>query len=282
MKKEEVEIVKQMIQQFIDDIERGRAVEEAGWKEKEKEIEHVLKRFGLYEEGLQGIRVSLHGSLPENLLKTEEGDMFSDMQQAIQISEDILRIAENSSLQTGMEISGFAYMLETSEFPVLSHRLFNEGFRDIGEWHAAVSNAVYLLTSLTVKKVWGIEDMEEVLKPLGHTSLPIPEKKNKEDAERVKRVLKWNKVLEILELDVCKALGFLWCVDFLISFRRIRYPESRILIQEKAWKLLEKKIRKSIQEIRKMVIKNVDKVEEETLEQGFAIASWHEILRLPW
>ncbi|HDH44154.1 MAG TPA: hypothetical protein ENG66_01945 [Thermococcus sp.] len=282
MKKEEVEIVKQMIQQFIDDVERGKAVEEAGWKEKERDVEHALKRFGLYEEGLQGIRVSLHGSLPENLLKTEEGDMFSDMRQAIQISEDILRIAENSSLQTAMEISGFAYMLKASEFPVLSHRLFNEGFTDIGEWHTAVSNAVYLLTSLTVKKVWGIEDMKEVLKPLDHTSLPIPEKKNKEDAERVKRVLKWNKVLEILELDVCKALGFLWCVDFLISSGKIRYPESRILIQEKAWKLLEKKIRKSIQEIRKMVIKNVDKVEEKTLEQGFAIASWHEILRLPW
>ena len=282
MKKEEVEIVKQMIQQFIDDVERGKAVEEAGWKEKEKDVEYALKRFGLYEEGPQGIRVSLQGPLPEDILKTEEGDIFLDMRQAIQISEHILRIAENPPLQTAMEISGFAYMLKASEFPVLSHRLFNEGFTDIGEWHTAVSNAVYLLTSLTAKKVWGIKDMEEVLKQLDHTSLPIPEKKNEEDAERVKRVLKWNKVLEILELDVCKALGFLWYVDFLISSGKIRYPESRILIQKKAWELLEKKIGKTIQEIRRTVIENVDKVEKETLEQGFAIASWHEILRLPW
>ncbi len=46
--------------------------------------------------------------------------------------------------------------------------------------------------------------------------------------------------------------------------------------------MIEEKTRKSIQEIREMVIENVDSVERETLDQGFAIASWHEILRLAW
>jgi|GEM_PF-2967793 len=289
MKKEDVETLIQMLKRFINDVERGKALEEAGWMETEHGLELLLKRFGLYEGGNKGIRVSLHNPLPIDLLKTLEADIFSDMQLAAKIREIVPKIVIDQSLQTGAEISGFAYMLDASEFPVLSHRLFQEGFSSLDEWHSTVSSATYLLTSLTAKKVWYIENIEEALQPLRCSSLPALETKRQgeeKDADRVRKVLKWDEVLETIDRNTCKVLGFLWYVDHLTILKGIRYPESMVLVQEKTWEMLKEKTEKSIRELRNAVIEDIDRIEKRTIDKGidqdYAIASWHEILRLPW
>jgi len=285
MGQEGVQLLKPLLRQFIDDIERGKVVEEAGWMKTDDEVERLLKRLGLYEGNTRGVRVSLHKPLPEDLSKTEEGDIFSDMQRAIKTRNLISKLGRNQSLQTAAEISGFAYMLDASEFPVLSYRLFREGFSSHDEWHTSASNSVYLLLSLAAGKLWSVGSLEEVFKQLRESSLPTLEIKRQskgKDADRVKKVLKWDEVLEIINGNTCKVIGFLWYVDRLTILEGIRYPESKVLVQERAWKMLEEKTGKSIGELRSAVIEDVDRVERETLDQDFAIVSWHEILRLPW
>lgn len=280
----DVKILEEMIKRFISDVERGMPIEDAGWMKKEPNVESVLKRLGLDEHGTRGIRVSLRNPLPKDLLRTEEEDLFSDMQQAAKIRELVSQIGGDLSLQTGVEICGFAYMLDESDFPVLSYRLFEKGFSSIDEWYASISNSTYLLASLAAKKVWDIENIQEVFEPLRRSSLPIFEakKQNKEAADRIGKVLKWNEVLEIINSETCKIFGFLWYVDRLTVLKGVRYPESVALIQERAWKMLEKKTRKSMKVLRNAVFEDVDLVEMRTIDQDFAIASWHEILRLPW
>ncbi|MFX0203767.1 MAG: hypothetical protein ACFFCW_47315 [Candidatus Hodarchaeota archaeon] len=287
--KEEVETLTNALRQFIEDVERGKAVEEAGWMETEHGLELLLKKLGLYEGGAKGIRVSLRNPLPSELLRTEEGDIFSDMQLAVKIRELVPKIGRDQSLQTGAEICGFAYMLDASEFPVLSHRLFEEGFSSLDEWHTSASNATPLLTSLAAKKVWGVKRVEDALKSLHRSSLPalrIKKQGEGEGANRVRKTLKWDEVLEIVDGNTCKIMGFLWYVDYLAILAGIRYPESMMLIQERAWKTLEEITGKSIQEMRNTVIEDIERVEERTIDKGtdqdYAIASWHEILRLPW
>jgi len=285
MRKEDVESLKQLLRQFIDDVEKGKAIEEAGWMKTERGVEHLLKKLGLYERGPQGVRISLYNPLPLDLLKTELGDIFSDMQLAVKIRELVPYLGGEQSLQTGAEISGFAYMLEASEFPVFSHRLFQEGFSNVDEWHSGVSNATCFLTLLATRKMWAVENVEKALESLSRLSLPTFETKKQgeqKDIDRVRKVLKWDEVLEIIDANTCKVMGFLWYVDRLTILEGIRYPESMVLVQEGAWKMLEEKTGKSIQELRNAVIEDVDRVERRTIDQGFAIASWHEILRLPW
>ena len=278
-----------MLQRFINDVEGGKAVEEAGWMKAEHGLKLILEKLGLYEGGNQCIRVSLHNPLPTDILKTPEGDIFSDMQLAAKIREIIPKIGKDQSLQIGAEISGFAYMLDASEFPVLSHRLFKEGFSSLDEWYKSALNATFLLTSMAAKKVCGIENIGEMFKPLRHSLLPAFETKkqgDEKDADRVRKVLKWDEVLETVDRNTFKIIGFLWYVDRLAVLEGIRYPESMMLIQERAWKTLEEKTGKSIRELRKAVIEDIDRVENRTIDKGtdqeYAIASWHEILRLPW
>lgn len=285
MKKEDVETLKQLLRQFIDDVERGKAIEEAGWMKTERGVERLLKRLGLYEGNTQGVRVSLHNPLPRDLLITDEGGIFSDMQLAVKIRELVPKLGKEQSLQTGAEISGFAYMLEASEFPVFSHRLFQEGFSSVDEWHTSVSNATCFLTLLAARKTWSVENVEKALESLCRLSLPTFETKKQskqKDIDRVRKVLKWDEVLEIIDANTCKVMGFLWYVDRLTILGGIRYPESMVLVQEGAWKMLEKKTGKSIQELRNTVMEDVDRVERRTIDQGYAIASWHEIFMLPW
>lgn len=289
MKKEDVETVKQMLRRFIDDVESGKAVEEAGWGETEHRIELLLKKLGLCEASIRRIRVSLHNPLPADILKTEEGDIFSDMQLAVKIRELIPKIEKDPSLQTGAEISGFGYMLDASEFPVLSHRLFHEGFSSVDEWNDSVSDATCLLTLLAAKRVWGVGSIEKALEPLRCSSLPALKTKKqgeRKDAERVVKTLKWDEVLGIIDRNTCKIMGFLWYVDHLGICEGIRYPESMMLIQERAWKVIEKQMGKSIRELRYAVIEDIERIENKTADKGigqdYAIVSWHEILRLPW
>jgi len=284
MKEQDVEILKHLLRRFIDDVERGKAIEEAGWVKTERKIERFLKRLGLYEAGVQGVRISLHNPLPKDLLRTDEGDIFSDMQLAIKIRELASKLGKERSLQTGAEISGFAYMLEASVFPVFSHRLFREGFSSVDEWYTSVSNSTYFLTLLAARKIWVVENVMKELEPLHHLSLPTFKIKEVEqkDIDRVRKVLKWDKVLEIIDANTCKVMGFLWYVDRLMILQGIRYPQSIMLVQEKAWKMLEEKTGKSIRELRNAVMEDIDQVEKGTMDQGYAIAAWHEILRLPW
>ncbi len=107
MGKEEIELLKPLLRRFIDDVERGKAIEEAGWMKIDDVDEYLLKRLGLYEGNTQGVRVSLHKPLPEDLLKTEEGDIFSDMQLAIKIRELVPKIVRDQSLQKRIECSAF-------------------------------------------------------------------------------------------------------------------------------------------------------------------------------
>jgi hypothetical protein len=284
MKKEDVETLKKLLRQFIDDVERGKAIEEAGWVKTERGVKHLLERLGLYEGSTQGVRISLYNPLPKALLRTHEGEIFSDMQRSIKVRGLILKLGREQSLQTGAEISGFAYMLGASEFPVFSHRVFYNGFSSIDEWHTSVSKATYSLTLLSARKIWAVEGIEKMLEPLRHLSLPTFEAKQIEQKviDKVRKVLAWDEMLKIIDGNVCKIMGFLWYVDRLMILEGICYPESMVLVQERAWKMVEEKTGKSIQELRNAVMEDVDRVEKGTLDQGFAIASWHEILRLPW
>ena len=285
MRKEDVELLKQLLRQFIDDVDRRKAIETAGWMKTEPGVERLLKKLGLYEGSAQGVRVSLHNPLTKDLLRTDEGNRFSDIQLAIKIRELFPKLGTEQSLQTGAEISGFAYMLEASQFPVFSHRLFQEGFSSVDEWYTNLSTAKCFLTLLTARKMWAVDNVEKALESLRCLSLPTFETKKpgeQKDIERVRKVLKWDEVLEIIDANTCKVMGFLWYVDHLMILEGIRYPESRVLVQEEAWKMLAEKTGKSIQELRTAVLEVVDRVERETTDQGYAIASWHEILRLPW
>jgi hypothetical protein len=175
-------------------------------------------------------------------------------------------------------------MLEASEFPVFSHRLFHYGFSNIDEWHTSVSKATYFLTLLVARKIWLVEDIENILEPLRHLSLPAFEAKQTEQkvVDKVRKVLAWDEMLEIIDRNTCKVMGFLWYVDRLMILEGILYPETMVLVQKGAWKIIEEKTGKSIQELRSAVMEDIDRVEKGTLHKGFAIASWHEILRLPW
>jgi len=285
MKKEDIDAIVQLLRQFIGDIESGKALEEAGWKKAEPGTERLLKELGLYEESSRGIRVCLDSPLPRDLIRIEEGDLFSDMQRAVEVRGLVHKIEGDRLLRTGAEISGFAHMLEASDFPVFSNRLFQEGFSSPDEWLACAVGAVHFLTSVAAKQVWDVESIEETFQPLCLSSLPSFEPKKQceeESADRVRKVLKWDDVLKIIDRSACKIMGFLWYVDRLIVLGGIRYPESMVLIHEKAWEVLEGKTGKSTQELRNAIIEEVERVENGTLDQGFAIASWHEILRVPW
>ena len=55
-----------------------------------------------------------------------------------------------------------------------------------------------------------------------------------------------------------------------------------ILIQKEAWNIIEEKTEKTIEELRSTIIEGVERIENETMDQNYAIASWYEIFRLPW
>lgn len=285
MKTKETEAFKRLLSQFIDEVEKGKPPEEAGWVELDPEHLAICQDTRLFERTPKRARVSLDAQLPPDLLKTEEGDLFSDMQRALRIREIASRIADDSQLRTGAEISGFSFMLAASDFPVLSHRLFQEDFSSLDEWYACLPGAVGSLTSMAARKVWSVDDLQKILEPLHRSLLPAPELE--EDAEgkvadRVGRVLRWDDVLNKIDPAACKTMGFLWYVDRLVVQGGVRYPESMALVQERAWSILGDRNRKPVREVREAVIEEVEKIENETREQGYAIASWHEILRVPW
>ncbi len=88
---------KKALQQFITDVEEGKEIKEAGWINVNDT--DLPKNLDLFEIEPKRIRISIHKLLPIHLLKTEEGDLFSDIQSALKVMESINIIRKNQSLQ---------------------------------------------------------------------------------------------------------------------------------------------------------------------------------------
>jgi len=281
-------LLEQLLGYFVDEIERGIEPRDAGWVAKMGKEVDDLCRLGVCEKEDEKIRVNLR-QLPKQIVTrlSDDGkwlaDVHAEITKAMTVEEKIVQVVEDASLHPAAVLKGWGDMLGSSSFPVMVDRVFREGFaRD--EWYARTSDTAVPLSLSVVEKWWKMEDLETALRKL---SIAICIKRGGRDGEKVRKILKWNKVVETLKRPIAFALGLLWYADDLIVTERLRHPESIMYVQKGTWRLITQILRKDEALIREKVDEVVAEIESATADKDklgypYAIANWSGIIRMPW
>ena len=278
---------KELMGKIVDDIERDIPLEEAGWCLLNEELVKRLLQTGLCEDGEDGIRLVLSSSqnLPRKLTQTDEGDIILDINNAVKLSELLSQLSKDSKLLIGMEYAGLIRMLQTSNFPVLPSTLFEEEINP-EIWFTKAPMSAYDLASDLAEKVWGTKSLKDSFNALEDFNLPIPNKEKGAISDKMRKILKWNLVPEIVNSEILEILGFLWYSDFLMINNKIKYLDSSRIVQKNVWDILELLMGKGIQEIEEELFEMNNELESKTIQmrdtEEIRVTDWHDVVRLPW
>ena len=192
-------------------------------------------------------------------------ELDHDIQKALCIEKELTEVMEDLLRNPGRwpEVVkiGWKRMFETSDFPIKNLGPVLDGGFSIHNWFLNVHKFSLKLVADLAQKLNNLE--EKQFDPIDG----IP-------AEAMD-ALDWKGVLENLNEEGVKFLAFLWFADSQAT--QMRYPEAEAIIQEKAWLLLEEKMRRRKREILMLVEEMVEKIDE----GGEGAICWAEVIRFP-
>jgi hypothetical protein len=288
----DIKLVKTLLLKFVDDIQRGTHVADAGWVS-DASVVKDLSTDGLCDVGDRGMRLSssiLERKNIQSRLDDEGQDLlliYRDIIKAAEL-EQILNRVTAQSIEPYVISVGLERMLQSSEFPIAPERALQQGIEP-DEWQTKISIAIPELTLSIVNRFWKIETWDDVIRQLTHWKMPVPEIKsdNSDQFEKVRGVLEWEKVVTAVDGYSARALGLIWYADDLLRMNQIQAPEGIILVQKKIWSIVEAELGRTREEIKRDIEKMLEKVDLTTREndreyQTRPIASWVDIIRLPW
>jgi hypothetical protein len=281
--KKKIELLKELMKHFIDDVERGTHPFQAGWITAEGPEVNVLISSGFAQKGEKGIRLVF-----DKLLQKEFSDSWddeaeelvyicTDIARAVQVEKSLNQVRSNLErslqLQAGIVVVGWWRMLETSGFPVVVDEVLREGFSPDKWYLEAPKTSLHL--ALTVAKKWYV-DVEKALESVREFSFFVQTNAKTDVVEKVMKVLRWENALKVFSQSESKALAFLWYADYLSALGGVCYSEAVTFVQRRAWELLMENLKKTKSEI-------VDEVEQMINElPSLELISWAEIIRFPW
>jgi hypothetical protein len=275
----------ELMGQTIDDVEKGIDPEKAGWCIFSPEIGKRLIQSGFCEMSDEGIRLLLSKPLPRELAWTDVGDVITDVQKAIELTQSLSKLSESQDLRRGAEYAGLVRMLQISDFPVLAYVLFEESLNpDV--WFVKAPESAYELTLALAEKMWGLDMTEKALKALTQAGFPTPEKQQAEISGKVKKILTWDIVPEVFQPEILEALGFAWYADLLCVKKKIKYPDGLQIVQNKVSDILEvmtgRRFEDLVDELLNATREMEGRATKEREGEKSQITHWHDIIRFPW
>ncbi len=146
---------------------------------------------------------------------------FKRLQKADKIVQEIVSRAQEDKKFLSFAIAiGIWRMLNTSDMPAVVDNVLSAGFSPKDWGIISLRSAPYLSLELT-KKVAEIEKLEDAfnyMKTIGFISETLNlDKLDIHNISRVKEVLRWQKICEVLNEENIKFLGLSWFVVFILE-----------------------------------------------------------------
>lgn len=288
LSKGSLELLKDLMERFIDEVERGAHPLKAGWMKTRNPETNTLKKLNLAEKGEKGTRLVLDRNLRKKVGDVSDKnaeefiDICIDIAKAVEVEKLVTEaksgLLNDSQLQAVIVVLGWWRMLETSEFPVAVDEVLKGGLSP-DKWYVEAPRTSQNLALSVANKWWRI-DLEKVRESLNMLSIPMPGLPKVEVIDEVRRILRWNEVLEAISEEESKDLAFLWFADYLSMCKGVCYPEAMTFVQSAIWETLEKSRGKKRLEIIEQVERMLEKMPFQKLNPPKI--SWVEIIRFPW
>jgi len=264
---------------FIEDVSRGVSPEKAGWCfQKRDELERELIGKGLIERDDENVRVAPNGLRSSLRIDNEGGALQGiclDIFKAVGVSERIEGMikSQDPDVLAGITTLGWWRMLKASEFPVMPDRVLKEGV-SLVDWYAEAPKGAFELACSVAAKRFEL-NYQVSLQGIAELSPPTPEGTSM--LSKIKNILDWRTVLEILPENLVDALSYVWVGDHLSSRECLHYPEAITYLQSKIWDQINLTTGKQEAEI----VEQIDSVNE-ALGKVIPSIEWSGIIFLPW
>jgi len=291
-----------MFEVLLDDLNSGRNPNDAGWRLSEEfsinsATKEILMRVRLIQENSKGqVRLNFENYSVRARLKENFELEIKELEYLMNIREDetklekaftiinrvvklLLKTPENWKFVIMM---GCWKMLESSGMPAMIDDVLKEGFSPENWTIKAIRSSPTLALEI-------VQNYGEIIKPEDcgcflkeipiegisfYTSYTPP---NEHDVEKIKKILRWQEVKEVLDECDVKALALFWFLFFALEYINL-FPVSNeyiLKLYEKIWNVVEKLLNRNQQEL----VSNLERKTELLAEKGITWIS--DILRIP-
>lgn len=285
-----IDLLKELMRRFLFDLRNGLSLLDAGWVSKHHEQCNLLHNF--IEERGENIRISPKILHKLKTFHVSNDDEFSwlvglclDMSSMVNVRELLVEIVEKfdelPQLEGDVVAIGLGEMLKNIHTCVTLDRILEGGLNAV-QWFVEAPKASIELALDIARKWWrvGLEDVDKLSRRLGLKSIGLSV--NSDIVNRIRRILDWNGLLEILGKDESEALGLLWFADALLTSKGVSIPDVLPPMKDKVWKLISERTGKNEAEIMDVLEKTVDRLSENSRRFGVVTINWAGVIRPPW
>jgi hypothetical protein len=285
------ELILNMLRAFIRDIDLGKSVDDAGWIPLNEENIRCLQKISFCEvdyENMSG-RVNPHSKLPEDLLLTEEGLIFSEYIKSLDIAEEVRRICNNEKEYLSAITKGLKLMFQRARYTFWEREDEKGGGYIPDKIRSLILNSQWARTSESFAD-WLAENLlvtvygaDKLLDTGGNSGQGESHDLHLEVFDNEVLKGQWSKIIEYLSnhKEIVEFLGLIWFSFKKIDENKIDHMGARIIILEEIIKVVASK--KGMDEnILRDKLKTIGEALDRLNEEELWGLNWGDVFIIPW
>jgi hypothetical protein len=277
------EVILNMLRTLIRDLDFGKDLHDAGWLPLKEEDVRNLQQFSFCEvdyENMRG-RINPLSKLPEDLLLTNEGLIFSDYIKSVDVIKEVYRRCEDVKQYHNIIASGLKFMFQKANYVFWEKEggSVPDEIRSLilsPQWVRASEKFANLLTqSLLTTIIDGT---------IGEDRLTTTQEENNEILKIFNAIkTQWMSIVKYFSEhpELIEFLGLIWFTFKRVEENRVEYLGARIFVFNEVAKMVANKkgigkdlLHKKLEEMSEDLDKLIEK------EQWGV--SWSDIFTIPW
>jgi hypothetical protein len=286
---ETFELILSMFRTFIRDMDQRKNINDAGWLPlKEEDIIHLQKTnfCEIDYENMRG-RVNISSKLPEDLLLTEEGRIFSEYIKSLEIIRKVHEVCRHEKEYRNAIAQGLKYMFKKSRYTFWEKEegSIPEKIRSLilsPQWIEVSESFADFLTRDLLIAIYGVD---EFLLNTNTKNMTSREFSNILSIIFEDNILKaqWKKIIEYFREHVehVEFLGLTWLIFKEICEHGIGYVGARVLVFEEIIKKVANKRGVNENDLCNRLKMMSEELDEQTEGESWGL-NWSDIFTIPW
>lgn len=279
------ELILNMLRMFIKDMDLRKSLDDAGWLPLNEEDLRLVRELNFCEvdyENMRG-RINPLSKLPEEVLSTDEGLIFSDYIKSMSIIKEVYGVCRDEKKYCDAITNGLKLMFQRAKYAFWE----KEGGFMPDEVRSLILNpqwirisekfSNFLAESLISTIIYGPSSILSVYKN-------VIEKENSNLLKIFDNIKpQWDKILKYFyeHSELIEFLGLVWFTFKKVEEYGVDYLGARTLVFDEIVKIVAKKKGIKEEDLRSKLREISEDLDQLIEEESWGV-SWNDVFTIPW
>jgi len=279
-----------MLRTFVRDIEARKPPLKAGWVPLNEDYVKKLRSINFCEvdyENMNG-RINYRSCMPEELLLTDEGRIFSEILRSIETVQQIEALKNNDHEYLEAVMAGLDEMFKNARLSFwemkegsIPEKLHNFVLRP--RWNIIAEKISHSLILNLSKSIWSMDGILQKYEEAEANDKSIDFDLLRFVIHEIEESFQWRKIIGFFKSnkDLLEALGLAWYVNQKIIDKGIEYLGAKLLIFEAAMKVVAERNGETTDSLRDKLASLSENLDKLVFEEKWGV-NWNDVFCLPY